>query len=224
MSNPNLSAALRLTAYVCLAILAMICYSIHKDKGVARIKRCLRKAVLVALTVQQDSRLVWQEFIFSRILTKGARAKMDLLDSDDLPALCERLQTYLKGLLDFLSFNDLPSSLCDDGKLRVDEILYQHFVYGIFAALKDSLGFDSVKSNRESGDGRYDISIEARRQAFVIELKTASRDEDLAARANEALKQIKNKRYAAEFPGKFVVAIGMSFRKKDCAVAAEEIR
>ena len=170
-----------------------------------------------------ELRLVWQEFIFSRILTKGARAKMDLLDADDLPALCERLQTYLKGLLDFLSFNDLPSNLYDDGKLRVDEILYQHFVYGIFAALKDSLGFDSVKSNRESGDGRYDISLEARRQAFVIELKTASRDEDLAARANEALKQIKKKRYAAEFPGKYVVAIGMSFRKKDCAVAAEEI-
>ena len=170
-----------------------------------------------------ELRLVWQEFIFSRILTKGARAKMDLLDADDLPALCERLQTYLKELLDFMSFNDLPSSLCDDGKLRVDEILYQHFVYGIFAALKDSLGFDSVKSNRESGDGRYDISLEARRQVFVIELKTASLDEDIVVRATEALEQIRKNRYAAEFPGKPVTAIGLGFRKKDCAVAAAEL-
>jgi len=29
------------------------------------------------------------------------------------------------------SFNDLPSSECTDVKFRVDEILYQHFVYAI---------------------------------------------------------------------------------------------
>ena len=115
----------------------------------------------------------------------------------------------MSGLLDFLSFNDLPSRVCKDGKRRIDELLYQHFVYGVFAALQRELGFDSVKSNREAGDGRYDISLEADDQVIIIEIKTASLDEDLSVRAGEALEQIRKNRYPAEFPCKSVVAIGL---------------
>ena len=171
----------------------------------------------------RELRMVWQKFILNDVLTEDATPQINLLHVDDLAALCERLQTYLKGLLDFLSFNDLPTRVYSDDKRRVDEILYQHLMYGIFAALHSSLGYRSVKSNREAGGGRYDISLESDDQVIIMELKTAAEDEDLSAKANEALKQIKKKRYSAEFPGKNVVAIGLGFCKKNCAAAAEEL-
>jgi hypoxanthine-guanine phosphoribosyltransferase len=56
-----------------------------------------------------------------------------------------------------------------------------------------------------------------------LELKSASIDEDIELKANEALSQIKQKRYAAEFPDKFIVGIGLGLRKKECAVTVEKL-
>ena len=60
-----------------------------------------------------------------------------------------------------------------------------------------------IKSNRESGDGRYDISLLPRENQYpgiIMELKWESNlsEEKLEGLADEALAQINKKRYDAE--------------------------
>jgi len=60
-----------------------------------------------------------------------------------------------------------------------------------------------IKSNRESGYGRYDISIiphDLRLTGYVIEFKTVDADdnETVESAVNAALKQIEDKKYETE--------------------------
>lgn len=60
-----------------------------------------------------------------------------------------------------------------------------------------------IKSNRESGDGRYDISLiprESKYPGIIMELKWKSglEEEALEALSGEALRKIDDKRYDSE--------------------------
>ena len=59
-----------------------------------------------------------------------------------------------------------------------------------------------VQSNRESGYGRYDIAVFPKQPGgtgLVLEFKTADSEDQLAAKAQEALQQIAQRDYAAAF-------------------------
>ena len=78
-----------------------------------------------------------------------------------------------------------------------------------------------IKSNRESGGGRYDISIEPKdikKTGIIIELKTAEENDDLEKLALEALKQIKKKEYKREMEHrkiKNIISLGIAFKRDD---------
>lgn len=88
----------------------------------------------------------------------------------------------------------------------------------------------TVRSNRESGLGRFDIQLQPMdRQlpGFIFELK-ASRDqkEDLEQLAQAALDQIQNKKYGTDMRSagvNTVIGIGIAFRRKKVAVKHTEI-
>ena len=97
----------------------------------------------------------------------------------------------------------------------------ESFYHGFMAGLLRGAGF-VLGSNRESGLGRTDIAIVDGRnkRAVIIELKYAKEYGDLESRAEEALVQIEEKKYAADLPPNIrtVINYGIAFWKKECCV------
>ena len=80
------------------------------------------------------------------------------------------------------------------------ENFYHAFVLGMLVGLKDKY---FVKSNRESGYGRYDIMLEPKDKngnSFIMEFKIAEdmEEESLEKLIEEAKKQIEEKKYEQE--------------------------
>ena len=104
------------------------------------------------------------------------------------------------------------------------ENFYHGFLLGLLS------GFDnySVKSNRETGNGRSDIFVlenRRRKLAIVIEIKVAIKFNDMDTRCDEALKQIEDKNYEAELKNdgyQKVMKYGVAFYDKSCKVKVEE--
>ena len=115
-------------------------------------------------------------------------------------------------LLDTISFNDAYESF------------YHGFLTGILSGMKGYI----VKSNREGGTGRSDLFIKPvtrRKTAYVMEFKVAKRFDELEKRAEEALRQIEERKYVRELNDDgyaSVVRYGMAFFGKDCVVRMEE--
>ena len=85
-----------------------------------------------------------------------------------------------------------------------------------------------IKSNREAGDGRYDISLSPREDRYpgiIMELKWKKdlSEEALSELADEALAQIDEKRYDAEMKNegiRDILKFGISFSGKKVSVKA----
>ena len=103
-----------------------------------------------------------------------------------------------------------------------NESFYHGMMLGLCAMLNNRY---HVKSNRESGKGRFDIMLIPRNKTmpgFIYEFKhTKKEQEDLNKLADEALKQIEEKRYGAELLDAGVtdiIKIGIAFRGKNAVV------
>jgi hypothetical protein len=100
----------------------------------------------------------------------------------------EQLQAFVTNVL----------SYHDPGRLYPERV-YQSFVLGLLAALEPEY---LVRSNRESGQGRPDVTIRPRtpgKPAVVLELKVAAKGKRTPAAAlREGLAQIREKGYEAE--------------------------
>ena len=98
---------------------------------------------------------------------------------------------------------------------------YHLFVLGMLVTFSDEY---EVKSNRESGDGRYDIlmaPLNKTQPGIIIEFKKADRKENLDAAADAALQQIQDKRYTQELRAKGikdVIAFGVACKQKKVLV------
>lgn len=103
-------------------------------------------------------------------------------DSEKLKVAMEKL------LLKSVSYYDVAK-----------ESFYHGFVLGLCAVMDNRY---EVTSNREAGDGRFDICLKPRKSCLpgiLIELKAADKQDGLKELAKEAVKQIDNKRYGAVF-------------------------
>lgn len=120
------------------------------------------------------------------------------LEDSDLFVLLKHLlrgqgEDFAQGLEEYLkqiaSFHDTAGR----------ESFYHGFVLGIMAWLMPKY---RVVSNRESGYGRFDLGIFPRETdipGLVMEFKVADSEETLAETARQALTQIEEKDYLAEF-------------------------
>ena len=118
------------------------------------------------------------------------------------------------------------------GKLLIETIsfndAYENFYHGFLAEVLTNMNGYIVKSNREGGTGRSDIfikSVSKRGIAIVIEFKIAKDIDDLEKRAEDAIKQIENKKYDMELRSegyKNIVKYGIAFYQKDCLVKIKE--
>ena len=135
-----------------------------------------------------------------------------------------KMNTFMNkvALHTFSSF-DSGNKPSDDAE---PERFYHGFVLGMVVNLADTY---KVRSNRESGYGRYDVMIEPldkTGKAFIFEFKVLDPDEDeetLEDTIANAHRQIQEKKYEAEliaagFLPKQIRKYGFAFRGKECLI------
>ena len=104
------------------------------------------------------------------------------------------------------------------------ENIYHTFLLGMLIWLRDKY---EVKSNGERGQGRYDIlllPLDKKKPAFVFEFKVSKTIKGLEGKAEEALKQIKEKHYDVgikESGIDKIYRIGLAFKGKKVKIKYE---
>ncbi len=128
------------------------------------------------------------------------RKSMEALKKNNIKDFEKYLQNIL---LKSTSFHDMKS-----------EIFYHGLILGtMFYLDRDYI----VKSNEESGLGRYNVSIEPRNKnnrAYILEFKVTKNEEDLEKESKEAIEQIISKKYDTSLKErglKEIVFLGIAF-------------
>lgn len=104
------------------------------------------------------------------------------------------------------------------------ESFYHGLILGIVALLIDT---HEVKSNRESGYGRFDVMLIPRNnnlQGIILEFKYTDNENELKVKAIEALQQISDKKYETELLDRGIKEIykyGIAFHKKRIEMLSE---
>lgn len=161
---------------------------------------------------------VYRNEVLSHLLQVGAITRTtankiaESLYSNDYHRLQESLGAYM----------DKSISFYDAGA----ESFYHGLVLGLIALMDDQY---KIKSNRESGDGRYDISMipkDRKRPGVIMELKWKKNldKEELADLARIALKQIDEMRYDTEMQEcgiHNILKFGIAFSGKNVVVKTQ---
>lgn len=116
-------------------------------------------------------------------------------------------------------------SYFDTGKRPSKDWEPERFYHGFVLGLMVDLGKEYyIRSNRESGFGRYDVMLEPKKSgldAIIMEFKVHDPEEEetLADTVNTALEQIREKQYAAELiergvPEEKIQFLGFAFEGK----------
>lgn len=100
----------------------------------------------------------------------------------------------------------------------------EYYYHGMIAGLLTGIKGYTIRSNREGGRGRSDLFVKPvrrSREAFVIEFKTTRDFEKLEQKADEAIRQIEEKKYDTGLRNdgyKYISYYGIAFCGKECVV------
>lgn len=101
-----------------------------------------------------------------------------------------------------------------------EEKYYHNLMLGFSFGLSEEY---IIKSNREYGTGRVDLLLKSKdgiKSNYIFEFKVSKKREELESDAEQALKQIEEKKYGIEIENP--VKIGMSFYKKEIEILIKE--
>ena len=118
-------------------------------------------------------------------------------------------------MINMLSYFDLDSEM---------EKIYQVFMIGLVGFL---MGRYEIISNNESGYGRYDLAmipVKSNEKAYLMEFKISKTEKGMRAKAEEALKQIDEKKYDTRLKTrgiKNILKIGIAFYGKSAKVVSK---
>ena len=154
------------------------------------------------LYIYENSVMGWFK---DQVKVQNLTGLYEALLSGDAGTFAEELAIQLQKTISYM-----------DGK----EAFYHGFLLGILGNLKGYL----VKSNREAGDGRYDICVRSHnvsKTPVIIELKVSESFKKMDDRAAEAVEQIKKMSYAADLEEEGyteVLYCGIGFFRKQLRV------
>ncbi len=100
----------------------------------------------------------------------------------------------------------------------------EYYYHGMVAGLLTGIKGYMIRSNRESGKGRSDLLVKPvrrSREAFVIEFKVTKDFDELDGKADEALRQIADRKYEMDLRNdgyKRISYYGIAFCGKECVV------
>lgn len=142
----------------------------------------------------------------------AATAIQEAIYTMDIPKLQNKLETFL---LQTISFHD-----------AANETFYHGLILGLLAMLDNQY---HITSNREAGNGRFDIQmlpLNKKLPGILIELKAGKdcNEEQLDELAVTALKQISDRQYHVEMNAqgvKEILQYGIAFSGKCASVKAE---
>jgi hypothetical protein len=190
------------------------------------------------------------DYIWSFLLFTGYLKPVELYSEDDVPYAKMMIPNrevrvvYRTTVMQWFnenvratSRNDLFDAIINGDSQKFEDILcdwlaetisyydgkenyYHGFVSGLLVGFTGYI----VKSNRESGNGRPDILILAKRRrqlAIIIEIKATDDYRKLDEKCDEALQQIEEKKYDAELMQngyQKIIKYGIAFCQKDCMV------
>lgn len=142
----------------------------------------------------------------------GLQEFFEAIDAENAQDMQDCLNLYMDDSISFL----------DGGRINEKESFYHGLILGM---LNSRAGW-ITKSNREAGDGRFDVITYPRRgkKAVIFEFKYAKDAKDLDNAAKEALRQINKNRYDSYFGFRKLEKIthyGIVFHKKQCRVLKE---
>lgn len=154
---------------------------------------------------------VYKNEILSHLMQIGA-VERTTADKIAESLYAHDLKKLQKGISEYMNRS---ISFYDSGA----EGFYHGLVLGLIAMMDNQY---RITSNRESGDGRYDICLfprDKKHPGIIMELKSGKglSDEKLDDLSAEALKQIDDKRYDAEMRGneiKNILKLGIAFSGK----------
>lgn len=161
---------------------------------------------------------VYKNEILSHLMQIGAITRTtankitESLYANDFRKLQQAIKEYM----------DKSISYYDSGA----EGFYHGLMLGLIALMDNQY---KIKSNRESGDGRYDICLiprDGKHPGIIMELKseTGLNEEELKALSAEALNQINDKRYDTEMRSdgvESILKLGIAFSGKKVKVKTE---
>ncbi len=133
----------------------------------------------------------------------------------------DKFKEYLEAyILQTGSYFDFNSNTAED--------VFHAFILGLVVGLRE---YYIIQSNRESGLGRFDVIFIPKdkykqKKGILLEFKTSATADLLLDKAQEALEQIKNKKYIETFEQHHVAsvsAIGLAFCGKQMELVYENI-
>ncbi|MCL1998899.1 MAG: ATP-binding protein [Turicibacter sp.] len=194
-------------------------YSLVVQAGYLSVKKLSAESSKMLLSIPNIELMkAWKDFIIKKVFRVVSTYVRSIFEnSDNLPLFTKDLERIIT---DRLSYHDLAALQSED-RQKAHEVLYHVFLLGLLCAD----GHTQRKyplSNRESGDGRFDIFLERAEGNFIFELKSSEDADNLEKDAQSALEQITAKRYGVENSTKRLVKVGIAFSKKKCKIFCEE--
>jgi len=152
-------------------------------------------------------------YFSTKIENKYLEIMLKALVAGDIPLFEEMLQKVVTAVFSYHDFSDEP------------EKVYHALVAGMLTWISDT---HEIKSNRESGYGRYDIMIIPRdvtQWGYVIEFKKTGKNETVKSAVKSALKQIDERRYETSLVEKGITnykKLAVVFKGKNVTIKESE--
>ena len=157
-------------------------------------------------TIYEDTVTMWFE---DNVKSENRDEFFKAVLSEDVEKVNDYLQRWL---IETISYYDER------------ENYYHGFLAGLLTGFKGYM----VKSNRESGNGRYDLFVKSRigrNTAVIFEFKISPNEDDLEKYADLAIKQIEDRKYEQELRDeryKKIIKYGIAFCEKLCYTKLSE--
>jgi hypothetical protein len=183
-----------------------VTYSQHRinNKGKVECELKIPNAEIASLYSELITQIVQDSIVGGQV-----KNLLEALITGDTEILTKLLQSFV-----------INTMSCFDIASDEPEKSYHMFVLGLLVLLQDTY---EVKSNKESGLGRYDILLIPRKKnqtgqtGIVIEFKVVRKGETLESAAAKALMQVSERKYIQELQDRQVnsiIAYGIAFEGK----------